>query len=164
MWTVSACLQYRRSGERYASDVTDAEFALIEPLLPAPKRGGRPRSSSLREVLNAILYLCHPVSVAHRLPVGDAAQGVPAQEHRLRRGGFRSRPAFRRFGQDGVWHQIWMVLTMAVREQAEREASPSAGIVDSQSVKTSEAGGPRGFDAGKKICGRKRHLLTDLRQ
>jgi len=57
MWTASARVQYGRSGERYAGDVTDAEFALIEPLLPRPKRGGRPRTTSLREVLNAILYV-----------------------------------------------------------------------------------------------------------
>jgi transposase len=148
MWTASARAQYRRTGRRYATDLSDAEFTLIGPLLPGCKRGGRARTTSLREVLNAILYLLRTGCPWRMLPKDFPPKSTVY--------GY-----FRRFGQDGVWHQIWMVLTMAAREQAGREASPCAGIVDSQSVKTSEAGGPRGFDAGKKINGRKRHLVTD---
>lgn len=145
MWTASARLQYVRAGRRYATDVSDAEFALIESLLPNAKRGGRPRTTPLREVLNAILYVlrsgCQWRMLPRQFPPASTVYGY-----------------FRRFWQEGVWHQIWVVLTMAARERAGRDASP---IVDSQSVKTTEAGGPRGYDAGKKINGRKRHLVTD---
>src|SRR5918995_817882 len=104
MWTASARRQYHRSERRYASDVTDAEFALIAPLLPGPKRGGRPRTTALREILNAILYLLRSGCPWRMLPKDFPPKSTVY--------GY-----FCRLRQDGVWHQIWMVLTLAAREQ-----------------------------------------------
>jgi transposase len=147
-WAASARRQYARPAARYATDLTDAEFALLAPHLPAPSRVGRPREVDLREVLDAILYLLRTGCPWRLLP-----KSFPPKSTVF---GY-----FRRLWEDGTWPTLHALLAMAARGQAGREASPTAGIVDSQSVRTTESGGPRGCDAGKKVNGRKRHVLVD---
>ena len=128
MWTQEHRKTYVRVGGRYPSDMTDAEWALLEPLIPAAKHGGRPRKTDMRAAINAILYL---------LRTGCPWRYLP-------RDGFPPRSTvyniFRNFQKDGVWDAIWDKLHMALREDMGREASPTAAIIDSQSLKSAEKG------------------------
>jgi putative transposase len=134
--------------KRYPSDLTDEQWAVLEPLIPPAKTGGRPRTVDMRQVLDTIFYLTKSGAQWDMIPK-DLAKRSTAFDY------------FSAWQADGTWQTMMDALRRRVRAAAGREEEPSKAAVDTQTVKGSEAGGPRGYDGGKKINGRKRHLVVD---
>jgi putative transposase len=148
-WTPAARRQYEREDLAQASDLRDAEWAIIAPLLPAPARLGRPRTTDLRRVVEALLYV---------LATGCQWRALPRERYPPRS---TVQGYLYRWRRQAVWERLRETLAGCERVGGGRSPAPTAGVIDTQSVPSTESGGVRGLDPAKRIRGRKRHLVTD---
>lgn len=149
VWTPFTRANHDRSGLRYASDTTDAEWQMIAPYMPPQPNHGRRRRTDLRAVIDALFYLLQSGCQWGLLPKEFPPKSTVHYY-------------FKRFSQDGTWARVHDALYRQTRALEGRDESPSFAIIDSQSTKTTaEARGNVGFDAGKRVKGRKRHILVD---